>query len=275
MDDCVIGCVAGYGWEEIAVWANSLVASGFAGRKVALIREASPDVFEALVARGIEIVPFYAGQMAAPVEVERFGHLRQFLFDQRRIGTEFRWVVTTDVRNVCFQGNPLDFLRRLDPPRLVLAQEGMTYDHAQWNADNLALAFGKGALQMLRMAAPANVGVLAGPHQGIEGLALLIEQLCRAAAPQVADQAALNLLTHALGGSLWLHRSGAAEPWACQAGIMADPRRIAQNRPHLLGPEPLWRDGWVTTEGGERFAIVHQYDRVPEWHAAILGRYGK
>jgi hypothetical protein len=273
MQDCVIGCFTGYGWQEVQVWARSLVASGFMGRKVALLRDPLPGCVEALWTCGFEVVDYSHSPVGGTPYVERFTQLHRYLQHRRQQGEAFRWVVATDVRDVYFQRNPLDYLARFDPPRLVLSQEGMLYEHAAWNAANLASSFGQVALEALRQAAPNNAGVLAGGHRSIEGLALLIEHLSQGGRTTNPDQAALNLLVEGLAGALWVHRAGSAEPWACQAGVMADPNRIAQNRPHLLGPEPVWRDGWVQTAAGEPYAIVHQYDRVPLWDAAITGRF--
>jgi hypothetical protein len=275
MQDCVIGCFTGYGWDEVQVWARSLTASGFVGRRVALVRTPGYGVVEALVAHGFDIVDFSRFPAAATPYVERFTQLRRYLDNRRQHGQVFRWVIATGVRDVCFQRSPLDYLARFDPPRLVLSQEGMRYEHATWNAENLRAAFGAEATEMLREAAPNNVGVLAGGHRAIEGLALLIEQLARGAATDIADQAALNLLAEGLAGTMWVHRATSAEPWACQSGVMADPARIERNRPYLLGPEPVWRDNFVTTAAGEPYAIVHQYDRVPAWDAAIRARYAR
>jgi hypothetical protein len=241
---------------------------------VALVRDPGPGLLAGLSAQGIEIVDYSPLPAEASPYVERFIRLRQFLFGQRRQSVQFRWVLVTDVRDVCFQRDPLDFLLTLHPPRLVLSPEGLRYEHADWNAANLQAAFGPETLETLRAAAPNNVGVLAGSHYAIEGLALVIEHLARAAATEVADQAALNLITESLAASLWAHRAQPEEPWACQAGVMADPTRIARNRFHLLGPEPVWRDGLVRTINDEPYAIVHQYDRVPDWHEAIMARFG-
>jgi len=273
MDDCVVGCISGCRWDEIEVWANSLVASGFSGRKVALIRDCTPVARRELLARGFEVGDFSALPAAISAEADRFAMLRQYLFDQRANGRLYRWVLATGARDLMFQRDPLDFLRRLDPPRLVLSQEGLRYENAEWNAGNLARVFGLAALETLRAAAPCNVGVLAGPHYSMEGLALLLEHHARAATAEVAAQAALNVITLALAGSLHMHRAGSAEPWACHAGIMADPQRIGRVRPYLLGPEPTWRDGRVLTQSGEPYAIVHQYDWVPEWRDAIVARF--
>ena len=273
MQDCVIGCFSGYGWDDVRVWAQSLAASGFSGRKVALTRAPPESVTQALVALGFDVLDFVQFPAAGAPHVERFANLRRYLFSRRQQGQTFRWVIATDVRDVVFQRIPINYLRHFEPPRLVLSPEGMLYAHAEWNAANLVEAFGAEALQMLLQTPPSNVGVLAGGHRAIEGLALLIEQLARVVPDGVADQAALNLLIEGMGDALAVHGAGPAEPWACQAGVMADPTRIERNRPHLLGPEPVFRDGWVLTASGEPYAIVHQYDRVPDWHAAIRARF--
>jgi hypothetical protein len=274
-EDCVIGSFSGYGWDQVRVWARSLAACGFTGRKVALVRAPTPGLTQTLVEHGIDVVDFAKFPAVGAPVVDRFTQLRRYLVNRRQHGQVFRWVVVTDVRDVCFQHSPIDYLARFDPPRLVLSLEGLPYAQAEWNAANLRNAFGAETLDMLALAAPSNVGVLAGGHATLEGLALLIEQLARTAADEVSDQAALNLVAEGLAGSLWAHRAGSAEPWACQAGVMADPNRIERNRPHLLGPEPVWRDGWVLTASGEPYAIVHQYDRVPRWNAAITARYAR
>jgi hypothetical protein len=272
-EDCVIGSFAGYGWEQVRVWASSLAACGFTGRKVALTRVPRQSLLRTLVEHGIDVVDFAKFPAVGSPVVDRFTQLRRYLLNRRQHGQVFRWVVATDVRDVCFQRNPIDYLARFDPPRLVLALEGLPYEHAPWHAANMLQSFGAEALESVRHAAPSNAGVLAGGHRSIEGLALLIEHLSRAAATTNPDQAALNLVAEGLAESLWAHRAGSAEPWVCQAGVMADPNRVERNRPHLLGPEPVWRDGWVLTATGEPYAIAHQYDLVPEWNAAITARY--
>ena len=49
---------------------------------------------------------------------------------------------------------------------------------------------------------------------------------------------------------------------------------MAGFRPHLLEAEPSFVDGIVYTSKGKPFAIVHQYDRVPEWKKIVDEKYG-
>ena len=63
--------------------------------------------------------------------------------------------------------------------------------------------------------------------------------------------------------------------WACQAGTVADPNKMETFRPKLLEPEPIYKDNIVYTSTGKPFAIVHQYDRVPEWKDYISKKYNQ
>ena len=62
--------------------------------------------------------------------------------------------------------------------------------------------------------------------------------------------------------------------WACQAGVTADPNKIAGYRPNLTEAEPVFDGNTVRTKTGAAFTLVHQYDRVPAWRDALLKKYG-
>ena len=63
--------------------------------------------------------------------------------------------------------------------------------------------------------------------------------------------------------------------WACEAGTVADPSKIDYFRPNLLGYEPVFDGHFVNTHDGYKYAIVHQYDRVPKWKAFVQERYNQ
>ena len=246
IQDCVIGCFAGYAWNNVRVWARSLGASGFTGRKVALVRAPGHGCREALVGEGFEVSDFSHLPTAGTPYVERFSFLRRYLHHQHQAGDVFRWVVATDVRDVCFQRNPLDYLARFDPPRLVLSEEGLRYAHAEWNANNMRASFGEEALEMLRDVPLCNVGVLAGGHRSIECLAFLIEHLSRAARSDVSDQAALNLLV----GRTRRRALGAPCEFGRAVGLSG--RSDGRPAPHRAQPPAPARPGtyWCDALGG-------------------------
>jgi hypothetical protein len=87
------------------------------------------------------------------------------------------------------------------------------------------------------------------------------------------DQAALNVLLNLKAYKDITNFAKSEDGYAAQLGTTADPRRIEQDRQFLLGPEPKMVGDEVCTSTGIPFAIVHQYDRVPEWKKIIEAKY--
>ena len=44
---------------------------------------------------------------------------------------------------------------------------------------------------------------------------------------------------------------------------------------HILNDEPSMNDGIVVNSKGEKFCLVHQYERVPGWEDIITKRYNE
>jgi hypothetical protein len=63
--------------------------------------------------------------------------------------------------------------------------------------------------------------------------------------------------------------------WACQCGTTVDPVKISQFRPNLLSPEPQFDGEYVYNSKGEKYVLVHQYNRVPEWKTKIEAKYAE
>jgi hypothetical protein len=62
--------------------------------------------------------------------------------------------------------------------------------------------------------------------------------------------------------------------WACECGTTVDPSKINSFRPFLLSPEPIFDGEYAYTSKGEKYVMVHQYNRVPEWKEKIERKYG-
>ena len=118
-----------------------------------------------------------------------------------------------------------------------------------------------------------NAGTIAGDFRTMTDLCLQIYLLSPGARIQYCDQQALNLL---LGSAVYrdiTHFAPSEEGWACQAGTTAEPKLLAQVRDKLTGPLPIFDGEFVRTAGGKLFTLVHQYNRVPEWDAALKRKY--
>lgn len=258
--DIVIGGVAAYGYEQIRVWSRSLVASGFSGRKVLLAFHLEPEVIRQIEADGVEVLPAQAaGPARVNVYMQRFWDIAMLLGRQR-----YRYAVTTDVRDVVFQADPVTWLEtHLGSHDLVVSDEGVAFSDQPWNRTNLHDAYGQGAVELLRNDSIVNVGVFAGKAEAVRttALATYLFSLMGAAQARVADQAAFNLLLK-WGCFPNVLRTNSTATFAAQLHVNLERGR----QPHLA-------DGLVCNAAGTPYAIVHQYDRSSELKARIEQRF--
>jgi hypothetical protein len=258
--DIVIGGVSAYGYDQIRVWARSLVASGFAGRKVLLAFHLEPDVIRQLKADGIEVLPAQAaGPARVNVYMQRLWDIGLLLGQQ-----QYRYALTTDVRDVVFQADPSGWLdTHLGDHDLVVSDEGVPFADQAWSRTNLTQAFGPGALDLLRHEPIINVGVFGGKAAAVRAAAVETYLLALMAADRakVADQAAFNLLLK-WGCFPRVRRTDDGDAFAAQLHVKFE-----------RGQQPVLRDGLVCNAAGNPYAIVHQYDRSPEQKALFEERY--
>ena len=112
MKDCIVGCATNYDWSKLKYWVNSINASGFEGDKVLILMNCDKDTVQKVTDAGFSVIAFnkdaqgnltYNSQLM--VHVERFIHIYRLLKDN-----QYRYVITTDVRDVIFQKNPVDWI---------------------------------------------------------------------------------------------------------------------------------------------------------------------
>jgi len=204
------------------------------------------------------------------VHVERFIHIYKLLKDNN-----YRYVITTDVRDVIFQKNPVTWLEENLPARedLVFSSESMKYKDEPWGRENITQCYGQGIYEDFKNNTIFNVGVLAGRGYAMRDLALQLFLNCINRPIPIVDQAVFNVM---ISRHPYIDSSMYTESeygWACQLGTTADPSKIDQFRPHLLEPSPKLEGDKVVTSTGIEYTIVHQYDRVPEWRKVIEAKY--
>ena len=278
MDDLIIGCSTNYDWSKIKYWINSVNQSGFKGKKVMILMNCDLETTTKVLKSGFEVISFGTDAMGnlthqSPfmVHVERFLHIYNYLKDN-----EFRYVITTDVKDVIFQKNPSEWLEENLPEGhedLVFSSESILYKDEPWGDNNLMETFGPYIHDIFKENEIYNVGVLAGRGYAMRDLALNIFLACVGKPIKICDQSTFNLMISMnpyLKTSLY---KKSEDGWACQLGTTADPSKIEQFRPFLLEPSPIMQDGKVVTSTGKEFSIVHQYDRVPEWKNIIEAKY--
>ena len=278
MKDLIVGCATNYDWSKLKYWVNSINRSGFDGDKVLILMNCDKDTVDKISEAGFSIIGFnqdangnlsYNSSMM--VHVERFFHIYQLLKDN-----EYRYVITTDVKDVVFQRNPSKWLEENLPEGvedLVFSSESMKYKDEPWGNQNLLETFGPQIYEDFKNHTIFNVGVLAGHGFAMKDLMMNIFASCMHRPIKICDQSTFNFLISQhpyLSTSMY---TKSEDGWACQLGTTADPSKIEQFRPFLLEPSPKMEDDKVVTSTGIEYTIVHQYDRVPEWKKIIEAKY--
>jgi len=281
--DAVVGCIAGLSFDQIAPFLYSLDACGFTGRRIIIHVAADPETLERLAARGCEL--YDASVLHTPgsrmfrengapdeISVNRFYYIWHFL--SRAAAQPIRYLLAVDARDVVFQRNPSTWLEQnMGGKRLVVGCESLRFEDEPWNAETMRDAFGPEVWEAYRHNLIYNAGTFAGEFQTMVDLALQIYLVAPGDRVHYSDQAALNLL---LGSAVYrdITKFVPSEGgWACQAGTTAEPNLLAEVRPHLNSPLPVFDGEYVRTAAGEIFVMVHQYDRVPEWDQPLTAKY--
>ena len=276
--DLIIGCSTNYTWDTLKYWINSAKMTGFAGDIVLVLMNCDKETAYKVAQAGVKIVGFnqdnqgnlnYSSKI--PVHVERFLHIYNYLDEH-----EYNYVVTTDVKDVIFQTNPFRFLdlQLGKQQQLMFASESMKYCDEPWGNQNLLETYGPYIHEKFKNNVIYNVGVLAGRHEAMKALMINIFTAAINRPIPICDQSTFNFMISQLPYTATSRYMESETGWACQLGTTADPSKREEFKPFLLEESPEFVDGVVTTSMGNKFCIVHQYDRVPEWRKEIEVKYG-
>jgi len=278
MKDLIIGASTNYDWDKLKYWINSINKSGFEGDKVLILMNCDAATVKKVNAAGFKVIGFnqdsngnltYSSEM--PVHVERFGHIYEYLRKN-----EYRYVITTDVKDVIFQSNPIDFLEaNCIRHNLIFSSESMLYKDEPWGNQNLLETFGPYVHGIYKENEIYNVGVLAGTGAAMRDLAINIFTMAANCPIPICDQSTFNFMVSMSPYKETSLYTKSETGWACQLGTTVDPSKLSQFKPHLLEPSPIMEKDVVTTSKGTPYHIVHQYDRVPQWRKVIEEKYGE
>lgn len=274
--DLIIGCSTNYDWSKLKYWVNSINKSGFEGDKVLILMNCDKDTVAKLTEEKFIIIGFKKDdndnlvyQSSLPVHTERFLHIYNFLKDR-----DYRYVITTDVKDVVFQKNPIEYLQKeCVNKNLVFSSESIRYKDEPWGDNNLKETFGPYVYEQFKNEEIFNVGVLAGHGYAIRDLALNIFLSCLNRPIPICDQSTFNVMISRNPYTTLCKYTRSEEGWAAQLGTTGDPSKAAQFDPLLLEAKPKLKDGVVTTSTGKEYYIVHQYDRVPNMRKVIEERF--
>lgn len=267
MTDLVIGAGYNLTWDQCRVWAKSLVDSGFDGDKILVYFGNNPALFEKLKEHGFKVAIFPSLTAAHNVCVTRFGAYHALLLNSPN---KYNWVIATDVTDVVFQDNPMNFIQIEEEFGVnhLASSENLRYNQEAWGKNNLILSFGEDQYKILHDSTIYNAGVIAAKQDRMIDICNLVFQLSFTRLQHVfggggPDQAAYNLLLNTLTmneHTAYLEHDVA---WACQCGTTMDPARPQY---HDIGKDkpPTFNGEYVINSRGAPYTIVHQYNRVPQ-----------
>lgn len=299
MRDLIIGYASNYSWNELKYWVNSINRSGFSGDVLITGTNLTKEVLDILSDNKVHVLAYGEKQKngdflnknngMAP-HVERFLYIWNYLIQTKQ---EYRYVITTDTRDVIFQKNPSDWLEKnLTLHQMVASSEGMKYKNEPWGNKNLYDALGPYFHSLLREHLIYNVGTIAGEYETVKGLLLLLYQLSLNRPIPIVDQAIYNLLVHTTPFLQKTYFSNNKDSWAIQLGTTfeavksgsgdlglnfgMDPTKQTLYKLNYEDEQPVIdSDGIVRNPiNSESYVIVHQYDRIPELKTKIYEIYG-
>jgi hypothetical protein len=274
--DLIIGAFNNYtDYDVLKPWVQSIKDTGFNGDIVLIAIGTTPELIKKLQDEGV-IVVAVAKNDNMMVHMQRFIHIFDFLM---RYGDEYRYVISTDVRDVIFQLNPSDHIEKFIGHNnyfpLVVSSEAIKIKDEEWNRNNIKKNFGEYFYNLVSENPVCNVGILAGTTWAIKELCFYLYQFSTNRPDWVADQAAYNMLLVTRTWKSKAYVTELSDAWALNAHVTNKPDMLDVFGPYLLEERPSMNDdGVVVNSDGTPFVIVHQYDRVPAWMEYFSKKYG-
>ena len=282
MKDIVVGCITGYTFDKIKPWVNSLDRCGFDGVKAMICYNIDYETVEELVKRNYTVLAFgkndnlkkFAYKENFSIVVERFLHMWYFL---KKFQGQYRYIISTDVKDVIFQTNPSEWLEKnIGDKKINVACESIRYKDEEWGNHNLFKAFGP-LVHDNKDNLIYNAGTVSGKFDTMLDLFLNVYMMCNGTSHFTEggggpDQAAVNILLNMKPYKDITNFAMSEDGYAAQLGTTG-PQVAGKYADKLVEKSPILVDNMVCTSEGKPFAIVHQYDRVPEWKEIIEKKY--
>lgn len=309
--DVVITAVSGYQPKHMAAWYNSLRATDFKGRTVAIAYNVNEELVEYMKHMGSMVITFeknekkkkyYYSQLNEEILDHTDGgklntdrrwtwnrkilRFKDKIYDRRfyhssvlvrehlqNLGETIRYVAFSDARDVIFQSDPFEWLaQNLGANEdIAVGQESITHKDP-WNRRNVLKTYGHHALQRVEKLPVCCAGYFAGRYDAMMDFMLALYYFDQT--KRSGDQAAFNQLLTFHGWKEKVRKVNWQSPWLLHASsLTADPNATE----YCAAPntKPVFENGEVRTTDGHLFAIVHQYDRDKEMWAYFQDLFGQ
>lgn len=243
--------------------------------KVMISVDNPQEINHQLIQEGWSVVPLNINNREQ-IHMARFKFVHEYL---KRYGDRYDLVISCDVRDIVFQGDPFEQMRYLiqecyqDNRQVchhIVNQENILVKDEEWNKENILRCFGEYYYDKVKTCNVMNVGILAGTSGYISELCLLIHTLAQNRNDWVSDQAAYNVI-----GSMTMFNCGVhyTQPWdafSVNLHIERHPdsvKKLKGKYEEDLAVDVINQQGVlevcheVDNDYFEAYRIVHQYDR--------------
>jgi hypothetical protein len=270
MRDLIIGGCTNYDYDKVKCWINSINRSGFDGDKVLIVFDGTNEFMKSVSDAGFDVYNSVLDKSEA-IHVQRFLAISDYIRNNPA-----RYVITTDVRDVVFQYNPIEWLEKnIGDKKIVVSSECLRYEHEGWGNQNLFETFGKYAHNILKSNTIYNVGILAGEGEYIRDLCFNIALHSKGKPIKICDQAVFNQMIDNKIYEDKVYFSQMKDGWTANLGTVADERKMHVFKPNLLEGEPTFDGKFVYNEFGTKMCIVHQYFRAINHGNGNIETYGQ
>lgn len=294
--DLIIGGASNYTWDDLKYWVNSIKKTRFDGDVAIVGTNMTKETIDKLTENGVMLSLYGKVQENGDVVAHSNGapHVERFFYMWNYLNSldpkQYTHLITTDTRDVIFQADPTQWLfeNSIDT-FLVCSSEGLRYKNEPWGNKNLHDTFGPYFHNILKEKMIYNVGTIAGNFEFVRDLMLMIFQMSVNRPIPIVDQAVFNFLVSINPYNMDTLFTNNSDNWAIQLGTTVEAVKAGRGDLGVIfndDPsryEALYEDNQpvINEDGtvvnridGEKYVIVHQYDRVPHLKTKIEELYG-
>ena len=243
MKDVIISAIANYTSDKIKPYIESINTCGFSGDKIMICYNLPDETIDYLHNSNWLIVK---SNLKGHPHMDRLIDIYT-LFKQ--LNREYRYVITTDARDVVFQKNPSEYLEQNLTKEILVSSENVLYKNESWGIKNILEGYNELLLDRYKEEVSCNVGVLAGKYESMMELLLLNYLVSQAGNTQhYTDQSSFNFIIHNNLIKDKIQIEGLETNWALQIGTLTNPYLISDSVSKV-------------SYELEDYFIIHQYDR--------------
>jgi hypothetical protein len=251
MKDLIISAFTRYDKSQIRNYIQSINQTSFDGDKIMVVYDINTDTVNYLKDNGWEV---FQSQLVGHIHMHRLISIYSLL---KSLNREYRYLITTDVRDVVFQHNPSPYLEKNLQRDILVSSENVLYENESWGQKNILEGYNTLLWERYKSELSCNVGVLGGEYKSMMDLLLLNYLVSQSGDTQhFTDQSSFNFIIHNSLVKQSIQIEGLETNWALQIGTLTN-KNLIGNQAHSI----------------EDYIIIHQYDRDADINSYIENKY--